>query len=116
MLLTADGILAAQDTDAPVKVKIPEWGGDAYLRVMGGAERDQWELIAEAGIKKKTHANIRASLLVATLCDKDGKRLFGNGQSDALGKKSSIVIDRLFDVAQKLNKLKESDIDELEKN
>lgn len=115
-MLTAEKILAAQDTDAPIKVDIPEWGGGAFLRVMSGAERDQWELIAEAGIRKKTTANVRASLLIATLCDENGKRLFGHGQADALGKKSSIVIDRLFDIAQKLNKLKESDIDELEKN
>ncbi len=115
-MLNAENILAAEDAVPPVKVSIPEWGGDAYIRVMSGCERDQWELLAEEGIKKKTHANIRASLLVATLCNKDGKRLFGHGQADALGKKSSIVIDRLFDISQKINQLKESDIDDLEKN
>ncbi len=114
--LNADQILKAQDADAPIRVDVPEWGGVVYIKVMSGAERDRFELIAEEGIKSKAQANIRASLLAATLCDESGKRIFTNNMINQLGDKSSIVIDRLFDIAQKHNKLKEEDIRELEKN
>ncbi len=114
-ILSAEQILKANDKEGPVQVDVPEWGGVLFIRVMPGHDRDRYELIAEEGIKNKTQANIRATLLSYTLCDASGKLLFGHNAITQLGAKSSIVIDRLFIIAKKHNKLADADIEELEK-
>ncbi len=114
--LSAEQILRADDRPPPERHAVPEWGGHVYIKIMSGGERDRFELVAEEGMRKKTQANIRASLLAATLCEEDGKRLFTNNMINQLGDKSSIPIDRLFDIAQKINKLNQKDVEELEKN
>lgn len=82
-MLTRDQIFAAQDIPPPEKVDVPEWGGDVYIRVMTGAERNAWDLstitITGSGKQTKVTPNLkdsRAKLLVLTLCDETGKRLF----------------------------------------
>lgn len=121
-VLTADDILNSNDLER-VKVDVPEWGGHVYLTVMTGIERDAWEM----NLMKKGHdgkpeinwdrlKNLRARMLVSCITDKNGNRLFNAQQIDALGEKSSLVLDRLYDEAQKLNKISEEDIEELEGN
>lgn len=115
-MLTADQILGSPDIAGIEKVAVPEWGGDVYVKVMTGAERDRWELTQSQILKDPVNLNIRASLCAVTLCDEKGNRLFSDFQIDELGNKSAIVLDRIFDVARKLNKLTNDDLDELEKN
>lgn len=112
--LNRDAILGA--SDLPVEeVEVPEWGGSVFLRSMTGSERDQWEMrIHNNG--PENISNIRASLLVLTLVDKDGNRLFKDKDIEALGAKSSSVLSRLFDVARKLNALSSDDVEELAGN
>ncbi len=50
------------------------------------------------------------------ICDESGTRLFKDKQIGELGEKSSIALDRIFAVAKRINKLADSDLDELEKN
>ncbi len=115
-MLTAEQILKAADTCNPVKVPVPEWGGDVYVRVMTGAERDRWEIATSNALEKPGQANIRAGLCAAAICDESGKRLFTDNQAAALGGKSGVALDRVYDVARKLNKVSDGDIEELEKN
>ena len=42
MALTKDQILAADDMGM-LKLAVPEWGGDVYIRVMSVGERDASE-------------------------------------------------------------------------
>lgn len=97
-------------------VEVPEWGCTVYVRVMSGSERSDFEnSIAGVGDNVDTH-NIKAKLLIRCLADEKGDRLFANEDTDAMGSKSSVVLDRLFSEAQKLNKLRQEDIDALAKN
>ncbi len=115
-MLTAEQILKADDMGDTRTVSVPEWGGELCVRKMNGMERDRWELLTSKAVDKPGLANIRASLCAMTICDEKGKRLFSDGQMAALGAKSAVALDRIFDVARDLNKLKDEDIEELEKN
>jgi hypothetical protein len=108
MALDSKSIIAANDARLE-KVHVPEWGGDVFLRVISGTDRDRFE---EAYADQKMKA-FRIRFLLLTICDEDGERLFKDEQSEALGKKSSVVINRLFEAAWKLNAFTQEAIDEL---
>lgn len=119
MSLSKSQILKAQDRAKLEKVPVPEWGGDVYLRILSGTERDQFE-DETYKVRGKTvelnRTNIRARLLAICLCDEKGARLFTDADAAALGEKASPVITRLFDLAQKINGLTKADVEDLAKN
>jgi hypothetical protein len=116
MSLTGEQILKADDVGKLEKVEVPEWGGEVYVKVMNGQSRDRWELSTSKAIESPGTANIRASLVAACACDENGKRLFSDGQVAAIGQKSAIALDRVYEVAKDINQLEDKDIEELEKN
>lgn len=101
---------------------VPEWGGRVFVRTMRGDERDEFE--GRESEYRKQHAKgspaamrgFRGRLLVFTVCNEDGELMFKPEQAEALGKKSSAIVSKLFDVAAKLNGFTEKDVEELEKN
>lgn len=99
MALSKDAILAAKDTKLSGEISVPEWGGSVYVKTLTGTERDAFE---DAYAQNKMKA-FRCRFLVLTLCDDAGHRLFEDGDVDSLGKKSSVVINRLFEEAWKFN-------------
>ena len=115
VMLTAENILQFEDSGIE-PIGLPEWGGSAYIRTMSGSERDSWEMYASKQMDKSNNVNIRAKLACICLCDENGKRLFGDGQVEALGKKSSKPLDRIYSQALKLNKLTDEEIETIEKN
>jgi len=115
IMLSSDDILAFNDSTIEA-ISIPEWGGDAFIRTMTGVERDSWEMYAAKQMDKTNNVNIRAKLACLSLCDEKGKRLFGDGQVDALSKKSAKPLNRVYEASLKLNKLSDDDIEALEKN
>lgn len=115
-------ILAADDLKSEA-VEVAEWGGTVYVRTLTGAERDDFMLTcarARAQGKKlgleADPRGITCRLLVATLCDETGKALFTPDDADALATKNSRILDELFEVAQRVNALQETDVDDLVKN
>jgi hypothetical protein len=101
MALSKSKILAAKDVKLSEAVPVPEWGGEVFIKTLSGTERDAFEdAYSESRMKQ-----FRVRFLVLTLCDDSGERLFGDGDIDALGKKNSVVINRLFDAAWKHNAL-----------
>lgn len=108
--LDRDRILSAPDTTQPVPVEVPEWGGVVYIREITAAERDAWEMRFIGGGPGRTQ-NIRAGLLVYALCDREGKRLFADEDIGRLGRKSAKVLDRLFDIARRVNGLMVEDLE-----
>ena len=113
-MLDADKILSADDiTIEPINLE--EWGGKAFIRVMSGTERDSWEVYAQKQINSDK-VNMRARLAVICLCDDKGARIFKDNQTAELAKKSSIVLDRIYEAAVKLNKIGAADLEALEKN
>lgn len=103
-------ILAAINAASDIKtekVNVPEWRTDVYLKVMSGVERDAFE----AGYSDQRMANFRERFLVVTLCDQAGERLFSDEQVETLGRRSSLVLARLFEQAWKLNMLSADAVD-----
>lgn len=100
-MTTKSAILEAKDL-ATETVTVPEWGVDVVIRAMPGTERDAFDQsLSESG--KLDVSNIRARLLVKTIVDENGDRMFADGEAQALGNKSASALDRCFVVAQRLN-------------
>lgn len=119
-VLSRDEILNCQDLQTET-VDCPEWGGAVIVRPLSGAERDRFEqsnLIRKGKGSKidfeVNGVNIRARLCYLCIVDESGKRLFTEHDVDALGKKNSAALNRVFEVAQRLSGLTKQDIEELE--
>ena len=116
-MLNKQQILAADDLPREL-VQVPEWGGSVYVSTMTGTERDAFE--AESVGTEQTPAerlaNFRARLLVRTVVDDAGVRMFSDADAAELGKKAAPAIMRLYDVALRLNRLAAKDVDDLSKN
>jgi hypothetical protein len=113
-VLTAEQILAAQDAGL-LKVAVPEWNGEVYVRVMSVGERDSYERMwlgkRDTGIE-----NFRTEYLARVLCDEKGALLFTRDQVGALANKNGAVMSRLFDAAMKHNNMTEGDVEQLGKS
>ena len=117
-LLTRDAILAAPDLPTE-EVLVPEWGGTVLVRGLTGTERDAFEeeMITGKGKNRDVNlSNFRARLIVKSVVDKSGKRLFTQADMVALGGKSAAAIQRVFQVAMRLSGMSEEDVEELTKN
>ncbi len=105
-----------------VPVEVPEWGMTVYIRPMSAGERDRWEAESlERADKRKESIKValesaRAWFLSKCLADADGNLLYGPETYKELDAHDYRVIDRLNEVARKINGLSEADIEELEKN
>ena len=118
LLLSADQILAADDRKYE-DVPVPEWGGTVRLRSLSGAERDEFEngLQQQVGNKQVVNArNARAKLIALCAVDEQGQLLFSKAQVIKLGSKSSLALQRLYDVACRMNGFTEEDMKELTEN
>lgn len=114
-ILNKAAILAAEDLKTET-VDVPEWGGEVRVRTLTGTERDAFEssLVGEGG--KRQLENLRAKLLSLAIVDENGARIFSDGEAAMLGGKSAAVLDRLFDVAQRLNGIGAKAEEQIEKN
>lgn len=107
--------------DRPVvKEPVPEWGCDVYLRVWGGREQDEYEAMVlsrrgpdDAIVDPR---GLRAWVLVRTLCDADGRRIFTDDEAEVLNEKNARVISRLAERAMAVNGLTDGLVEELEGN
>lgn len=113
--LTKKQILEAPDLKT-VKVKVPEWGGDVFVRTLSGLQKDRFEQsILEEG-RRVNLDNARAKLCALAIVDDKGNRLFNESDVAALGEKSSLALDRIYEVAQTLSGMGKGDIEEIVKN
>lgn len=117
-LLSKEAILQADDRRYEI-VSVPEWGGDVRLRSMSGAERDEFEngLQQQVGNKQVINArNARAKLAALCIVDERGQRMFEAREVIKLGSKSSMALQRVYDVACRMNGFTEEDMAELTEN
>lgn len=115
-MLTREQILAADDVASEV-VAVPEWGGEVRVKVMTGAERDAFESLVTAKAKLGQLAdNMRATVVAASVVDETGTPLFTERDIEALGRKSWTALERVADVAARLNRLTDADVEEIRKN
>lgn len=113
-LLSRDQIFAADDRTYEY-VPVPEWGGTVRVRSLTGKERDQFEasLIDKKTGQASKFANARARMVVMTVVDEHGNRMFSTDDINQLGAKSAGALDRVFDAARKLSGMTEEDLAEL---
>jgi hypothetical protein len=102
VLLTRDAILQAQDLQHE-DVAVPEWGGTVRVQMMTGTQRDALGAALIGPDKKPRMDTYRVRLLAACIVGEDGRPLFGPDEIEMLGGKSSIALDRVYAVAERLN-------------
>jgi hypothetical protein len=114
MLLSKSEILGAEDLKHE-DVHVPQWGGSVRIRMMTGAERDEFRssVSDEGCVAVGTFA---AALLAATCIDEAGIRLFTMGDMAALQAKSATSLDGPAAVAIRLNGLSVTAVEDAEKN
>ena len=118
MQLSREQILASTDLRKEL-VDIPEWGGSVYVRVMTAAERDKLDAryIQRKGQNgQRSFENFRAEMVVTTVVDDAGQRLFTDADVPQISLKSAAAVERIFNVASRLNGLSAKDQEELAKN
>ena len=121
-LLTREQILEAQDL--PYE-ETEAWGGTVGVQGLTGKERDAFELSCTERKKGKGGKetvtmkldNVRAKLVARSVVDGPGGSLiFSEADVHALGNKSALELQRVFDVARRLSGLTDDDLEELSKN
>lgn len=118
--LTKEQILGA-DRRKFEDVSVKEWNGKVRLQELSASERDLWEseqiTVASDGSSAKFNPkHARARLIVRSLVDESGRRLFTDDEVAAVGSLSASTIARLFNKARALNAISSDDMKELEGN
>jgi len=114
-MLSREAILAADCERKTKVVKVPAWGGEVIVRELNAEEYDDYEAtLFREGVKGAENA--RARLAVRCIVDETGVRLFSDADAALLGKKSAAAIRKVADVAQRLNKLTDADMEDLKGN
>lgn len=109
--LSKDEILRQKAAGKWERVDVPEWGGHVNVRVMSATERDYLgERFAESKV------GLRAVIAAMLVCDDNGVDMFTDADIVALGKVSGAALDRVLNVAQRLNGLTQESIEDAEKN
>jgi hypothetical protein len=116
-LLSKAAILAADDLEYE-ELEVPQWGGTVRIRALSGTERDAFEnsMYQQRGKDLvRNAANIRAKLVARSVVDDEGERIFADQDVNALGKKSAAALDRIFEVAARLSRINEDDVEAMGK-
>lgn len=112
------------------KVFVNEWDGVVYVKTLTASQRDQWEYDNFVKGNEKNLGNkekmtegatkslkqIRASLIILTATDAEGNPLFKDEDIEWLTNKNAKAVDRIYEVAQKINGMRKEDIEEVTKN
>jgi hypothetical protein len=97
-------------------VLIEGMSAPVYIRTMTGRERDAFEASCfqqKGKTRELNMENLRAKLLVRSICDADGTRLFTDADVNLLGNMPADVLDVLFAKAQELSGLASKDVEEM---
>lgn len=124
VFLTKEMLLQRDDLKIE-KVELSK--GFVYVREMTGHEKDIWEqsMLKQkpSGDKRKpveyetTLEDFRAKLAVVTVCDAEGNLLFKPEDVKTLSRMMSATnMEKIIDVAQRINAISQKDRDEILKN
>lgn len=114
-ILDRSAILGADDLKHE-DVDVPAWGGSVRVRTMTGQERDEFRAAIATDEGGTPVGKFAAALLVVTVVDEAGARLFSAADMDALQKKSAASLDAPATVAMRLNGLGGVAVEEAVKN
>jgi hypothetical protein len=88
----------------PVKsVEVPEWGGTVWLTPMSGVDR--FRLFTDTD--KENPGLGYAKIVVGTVTDEDGNRLFADAAAATLADQEGYIVHRLSDEAMAVNQMGE---------
>ena len=113
--LSSEEILNTEDILEEL-VEVPEWKGTVRVRGLTGRERDAYEasLLEQRGRNTKANLqNARAKLVVLSVVDARGQRMFTESQIPQLGAKSAAALDRIWKKARDLSGMSDEDVEEL---
>jgi len=115
--LTRDDILNADDSQKE-QVHVKQWGGDVFVRVMTGENRDHFEeeCRRRTGTGTINYEGMKALLIVLTVVDEDSKPLFTEDDIAELNKKNGAAIDFLFQEALRVNAIGQQQLEEIAGN
>jgi hypothetical protein len=106
-MLSKDAILQKNNIYRFEDVEVPEWGGAVRLRVMSAAARSAFlasvmDVGSDGKVQRLRVEKMQTTLLAYVIVDETGKPMFA---PDEIGEMDSGVVQRLFEIAQKLNSL-----------
>jgi hypothetical protein len=84
--------------------------------VISSRERDQLESEISSGAKAGNLTNIRAKLVVRSIADETGKRLFSDADVEAVGEMPSPLVGTLFDACARHNGMSGGAVEDARKN
>ena len=97
-------------------VMIEAWGGEVIVSEMSGAMRDAWEQAITQKDPTGRLISPRAKLVLYSVVDENGIRIFKDDDLEALGKLSSPALEKICEVATRLNGLGSGDVEKSKKN
>ena len=112
---TKDAFFAGPIQRQTEVVKIPGIG-NVIVKGMTAKERDQYEtscIVQRNGKRNFNLIDARAKLVMLTVVDEKGDRLFEASDISRLSGMPASVIDKLFTAAQKLSGISDDDMDDL---
>lgn len=122
-LLGREAILAATDLTTE-DIAVPEWGGTVRVKMLMADERTAFEKACQVKkrgpnntitVEPNDKINVRAVLVAKVIVDETGAVLFPDANDVVLlGRKSSAALERVFEVACRMNGIGERDVEELE--
>jgi hypothetical protein len=96
-------ILAARDRVVE-EIELPEWGG--WFRVQGWDGHTRWRILQQwPSPGQRSSVNLWALVACLSLVDAQDKRLFSDEDVGELAKKNARALDKIFQVALRLNGL-----------
>jgi len=86
-------------------------GGVVRVRAMSAGTRDIFEqrMGNLEELEKGVSKNLRATFLIHCIVDESNELMFTIDDVDALSSKSSVELDKLFDAAQRINGLQDTE-------
>lgn len=105
MAFTRDGILDVAKLGIR-EVTLGRGLGTVYVRGLSLREYDGFEMVVTEA-KRSGLITLRAELLVRTLCDERGARLFADGDVEALAGLDQVALEPAFQAAAELSGLRE---------
>jgi len=112
-LLSKDQILSGSTLRSE---EVDVFGGKVKLLEMTGNMRDEYESYLLSSVSDDMPKMVRATLLVFSIVDEDNNRVFGESDIESLGNKPIRDLQKLYNVAIKLNSLSDADLEALEGN
>lgn len=116
MALTTKEAFAALNDLPVIKLAIPEWGDDVFLRAFSGKEQDLMDAAIHAAVNTPGKANVRGLCAALSLCNMAGELLFAASDADRLAQRNAKALDRILEAVFAQNKARPEDREQLLKN